>query len=121
LQTPYEPGIIDYRDVFLKQLFMGNVSTTMGIFDRLVEIVNKEYDRRIKRASNIIEYGMHHGHGHSQSHAPHAPHHASAAPHAPDNHDNEDDDDTVIANVPVGSRVHGGQRPYTETDEDHSV
>jgi hypothetical protein len=75
----------------------------MGILDRLVEAVNKEYDRRIKRASNVTEYGVHHGHGHgSDQHA-------------------ADEDAAVISNVPVGSRVHGGQRPnYPPPPDDHA-
>lgn len=71
----------------------------MGLFDGLVEVVNKEYDRRIKRASEIIEYGMKHGHGHG--------HHHGA----------DDDEVSIISNVPVGTRIPSTQRHHDQEQE----
>lgn len=52
-------------------------------FERLINSVNNVYERRIRAASQVTEYGAHHGHGH---------------------HDDEDEG-TVISNVPPGTRV----------------
>lgn len=52
-------------------------------FERLVAVIDREYDRRIRRASQITEYG---------------------AQHANDSHD-EDDDTVEIVNIPRGTVV----------------
>ncbi len=85
----------------------------MGAFDSLIAAVNKEYDRRIKRASEIIEYGMKHGHGHSHDHD-----HAGHDVHA-DHNTHAEAEGAVIANVPLGAgigRSRRGGRPPTTND-----
>lgn len=71
----------------------------MGLFDGFVQAVNREYDRRIKRASEVIEYGMGHGHDHDHDHGHD---HNQGQQHE---HDESDDDESAIANVPAGTRV----------------
>jgi hypothetical protein len=67
----------------------------MGWFSQLISSINTEYERRIKAASQINEYGEHHGHDHGSS-APHAAH----PPDEPD-----DDAGAEITNVPPGTQV----------------
>ncbi|GIW03055.1 hypothetical protein [Roseiflexus sp.] len=40
-----------------------------GLFQRIADAVYREYDRRIKRASLITEYGITHHHDHEEEHA----------------------------------------------------
>lgn len=40
-----------------------------GLFQRIADAVYREYDRRIKRASLITEYGIAHHHDHEEVHA----------------------------------------------------
>lgn len=40
-----------------------------GLFQRIADAVYREYDRRIKRASLITEYGIAHHHDHEEAHA----------------------------------------------------
>jgi hypothetical protein len=62
-----------------------------GILSTIVAAIDREYDRRIRRASLITEYGAtHHGH-------PEEAHGAADA--------SEDDGDVAIANVPRGADV----------------
>lgn len=49
---------------------------------RITRAVDAEYDRRIKRASNVVTYGAHHGDEH------------------------EEEEEAVIVNVPRGAPVH---------------
>jgi hypothetical protein len=64
----------------------------MGFFSAISKAIYREYDRRIKRASLITEYGAaHHGHGHDD--------------HAADDHGHEEDDGAEIVNVPRGTPV----------------
>ena len=63
----------------------------MGFFSAISKAVFREYDRRIKRASLVTEYGAHH------AHAEHAEH--TGEPHAPDENEAE------IHNVPRGTPV----------------
>lgn len=59
----------------------------MGLLRSIASAIYREYDRRIKRASLITEYGQaHHGH------------------HTPDDHA-EDDEAAEIVNVPRGTQV----------------
>jgi hypothetical protein len=57
----------------------------MNPFHWFVTRINRAYERRIKAASEIEEYGLHHGH---------AGHHE----------EEEDEGDVSIANVPRGTR-----------------
>ncbi|MCS6840963.1 MAG: hypothetical protein NZ699_13485 [Roseiflexus sp.] len=40
-----------------------------GLLRRIADAVYREYDRRIKRASEITEYGVAHRHDHGEAHA----------------------------------------------------
>jgi hypothetical protein len=62
----------------------------MGYFSSIAKAIFKEYDRRIKRASLITEYGA--GHGHAHDHDEHAEH-------------AEEDEGVEIVNVPRGTPV----------------
>jgi ABC-type Zn2+ transport system substrate-binding protein/surface adhesin len=77
----------------------------MGLFDSFVQAVNREYDRRIKRASEVIEYGMGHGHGHGHGHDHDHDHDHDHNQGQQHEHDESDDDESAIANVPAGTRV----------------
>lgn len=66
----------------------------MGLLSALTDAIYREYDRRIKRASVITEYGIHH-HDH--------------AAHASDEHtvnDHVEEGEAEIINVPRGTLVH---------------
>jgi len=54
----------------------------MNWFQRLLAALNREYERRVRRASLVTEYGAQH-----------------------DSADEEDDDGVEIVNVPRGSNV----------------
>lgn len=63
----------------------------MGFFSAISKVVFREYDRRIKRASLITEYGAgHHSHAHDD--------------HTSDEH-GHDEGDAEIVNVPRGTPV----------------
>ncbi len=101
----------------------------MGIFDAFIQAVNKEYDRRIRRSSEIIEYGMKHGHGHGHDDHGHGHghdhDHAQAPTPATDDptrtEEDEDDGATVISNVPRGARVAGSTRPAPRKQHDDTA
>ncbi len=67
----------------------------MGYLSSIAKAIYKEYDRRIKRASLITEYGA--GHGHADGHGEHA-----AAEHAEAEYE---DEGAEIVNVPRGTPV----------------
>jgi hypothetical protein len=73
-----------------------------SFWQRVIAVVNREYDRRIRRASLVTEYGAGH----------HAGHH--------DTHDDaaHDDEAAAIMNVPKGTPL--ARRPHpplpSETD-----
>jgi non-ribosomal peptide synthetase component F len=80
----------------------------MGLFRVIADAIYKEYDRRVKRASLITEYGASHHH-HDDTHADET-HHEDA--HA-------DEDEAEIVNLPRGTPVptHApveNQEPSTE-------
>jgi hypothetical protein len=62
----------------------------MGLFRALADVVYKEYDRRVRRASLIKEYGVAHHQGHAED------------PHAAED---DAEDDAEIANVPPGTPI----------------
>ncbi|MBK9712828.1 MAG: hypothetical protein IPO81_16175 [Kouleothrix sp.] len=70
----------------------------MGVFKSIANVVYREYDRRIKRASLVTEYGAHQ-HGHAADHADEV--HAAGEP---SNHD-EGAEEAEIVNVPRGTPV----------------
>jgi hypothetical protein len=64
-------------------------------FAQIFQAINNEYERRIRAASEVTEYGAHHGHdGHGDEH--------------------DDEGQIEIMNVPRGTRVHSG--PASEAD-----
>jgi hypothetical protein len=67
----------------------------MGYFSSIAKAIFKEYDRRIKRASLITEYGAGHGHAHGD---PAEPAHAEVEPA-------HEDEGAEIVNVPRGTPV----------------
>ena len=62
----------------------------MGVWKTISNALYKEYDRRIKRASLITEYGAAHHTGHGDAHAEDA---------------HEDIEEAEIANIPRGTPV----------------
>ncbi len=101
----------------------------MGIFESFIQAVNKEYDRRIRRSSEIIAYGMKHGHGHGHGHDHAHGHSVAQAPshtttsdvHQTDGAEEEDEGATVISNVPPGARVAGRNRPASTKQHDDTA
>ena len=65
----------------------------MGLFRALSDAIYKEYDRRIKRASLVKEYGM--AQHHAEEHADEV--------HTP--HDDTAEDEAEIVNIPPGTPV----------------
>ena len=66
----------------------------MGVWKTISNALYKEYDRRIKRASLITEYGAAHHGGHGDAHADDA--HEDA---------HEDVEEAEIINIPRGTPV----------------
>lgn len=64
----------------------------MGFFSSISRVVFREYDRRIKRASLITEYGAAHHQGHEHSEGTDAGH-------------DHDEDAAEISNIPRGTPV----------------
>jgi len=76
----------------------------MGFFKSIGDAIYREYDRRIKRASLVTEYGaIHHGH------AAHSRQAEASAAHAPDAHEpvaeESEGEEAEIVNVPRGTPV----------------
>jgi hypothetical protein len=65
----------------------------MGLLRVIADAIYKEYDRRVKRASLVTEYGM--SHHHDDAHADEA--------HHDDLH--ADEDEAEIVNLPRGTPV----------------
>jgi hypothetical protein len=80
----------------------------MGLFRALANTINREYDRRIKRASLIKEYGMAH-HDQAADHADEA--------HASDAHAAEEE--AEIVNIPRGTPVTAPAPQPSEPAETH--
>ena len=81
----------------------------MGLLRDLVRAMNREYDRRIKRASLVTEYGMAHHHHDDTDQAPHADAVNEDAGHT------DDEEQAEIVNVPRGTPV--SQPPSDESKE----
>ena len=75
----------------------------MGFFKSISKAIYKEYDRRIKRASLITEYGASH-------HDDHAPDHSDDA-HAEDAHEHDGATEAEIVNIPRGTPVAASAPP----------
>jgi hypothetical protein len=67
----------------------------MGLFRVIADAIYKEYDRRVKRASLVTEYGASHHH--------HDDAHAGETDHGGDTH--VDEDEAEIVNLPRGTPV----------------
>lgn len=70
-----------------------------SLWQRMLAMIDRKYERRIRAASLVTEYGAGHGHGHSDDH-----HHDA---------DHDDGDAAEIMNLPWGSR-----RPTFDHTED---
>jgi hypothetical protein len=66
----------------------------MGVWKTISNALFKEYDRRIKRASLITEYGAAHHSSHDDPHA-----------HSAHDQAHEDAEEAEIANIPRGTPV----------------
>ena len=77
----------------------------MGFFKSIGDAIYREYDRRIRRASLVTEYGAQH-HAHADEHAADEPPVAAdtAAP-------TEEEEEAEIVNVPRGTPVANSERP----------
>jgi hypothetical protein len=64
----------------------------MGLFRAIADVVYKEYDRRVRRASLVKEYGVSH-HDHADE------------SHAADGEEHADEDEAEIMNVPRGTPI----------------
>jgi hypothetical protein len=92
-----------------------------SFFQRVSEVVYREYDRRIKRASLVTEYGApHHA---AEAHADHDGHtdagihdvdESAIANVSPGTSVEEDEGAVVIANVPRGSMLGQEQAPESK-------
>lgn len=86
----------------------------MGVLGRFAHAVEKEYDRRVRRASEIVAYGMKHGHGHddhAHEHGHNDTEHSASTPA-----DEEEQGGAEIANVPPGTPM--ARRRVTEGSPD---
>lgn len=70
-----------------------------SIFQRLAAAIEREYERRVRRASQVHEYGVHDDHGHAAQ-----PDHLPVTPEPPE--DPASDDAVEIQNIPPGTRRH---------------
>ncbi len=77
-------------------------------WQRLIGVIDREYDRRIRAASLVTEYGASHGgHGHGgQSHS-HGDHHDTG--HGSSEQIDDDGEVAAIVNLPKGTRI---SRPF---------
>jgi hypothetical protein len=74
----------------------------MGFFSSISKVIYREYDRRIKRASLVTEYGTSQ---HAHDHGEHAEaQHGEQAEHAEAEHSHEDEGAEIV-NVPRGTPV----------------
>ena len=77
----------------------------MGLFRAIADAIYKEYDRRVKRASLVTEYGI--SHHHADAHEDEA--------HPEDAH--IDEDEAEIVNLPRGTPVPIHTPATTESQE----
>jgi hypothetical protein len=75
----------------------------MGFFAWLIRVIGNEYERRIRAASEVTEYGIHHHHGHDQKNNEYG-----APDHGADTsvlQTESDDESSEIQNVPPGTHL----------------
>jgi hypothetical protein len=96
----------------------------MGLFRALTDVIYKEYDRRIRRASLIKEYGIEQHNDHAdESHAAEEHKDEDAAESAGESHAAEEhaaEDEAEIANVPPGTPIAAPTPAPTEPAEPDS-
>ena len=86
----------------------------MGVWKSIANAIYREYDRRIKRASLVTEYGVHHHADHAEdAHAEesHAEEAHDQEAHVADTHTTEEEEEAEIVNVPRGTPVAMGAPP----------
>jgi hypothetical protein len=76
----------------------------MGVWKTISNALYREYDRRIKRASLITEYGAAHHTGHSDTH---------------DGDAHEDVEEAEIVNIPRGTPVAPSAVPSEQPPAEH--
>ncbi|MFV9506167.1 MAG: hypothetical protein AB4911_16570 [Oscillochloridaceae bacterium umkhey_bin13] len=78
-----------------------------SLWRRMVAAVEREYERRIRAASLVTEYGAsHHDHHHTSDHQP--------TGHTETEIDQDDGEFAEIVNVPKGTRLGSHARPTGE-------
>lgn len=84
--------------------------SVLNWLSRIGRAINGEYERRIRAASEVTEYGV----GHHDHHGDHA--HAATLHHSTHDtqHGNSDGDGAAIVNVRPGTQVGGSRRPHSE-------
>ena len=85
----------------------------MGLFRALADVVYKEYDRRVRRASLIKEYGV----AHLQDHAGES--HDVEHNAEDDAEEHTDEDEAEIANVPPGTPIAAAPPAPAEPGDSH--
>lgn len=81
----------------------------------VVRAVDTEYDRRIRRASNVVAYGT--SHGHDETATPQVAAQA-AAPVPTHTEETHDDDAVVVVNVPRGTRLSPASTVQAESHDE---
>jgi len=90
----------------------------MGLWKAITDAVYREYDRRIKRASLVTEYGVHHGADHTDHAHAEEPHADATNEDATQTADmDEETEEAEIVNVPRGTPVAVSAAPPTEPAE----
>jgi hypothetical protein len=79
----------------------------MSFFKTIGDAIYREYDRRIKRASLVTEYGAHH-HAHATTYADAHPHADATNEDAAHASHGEEAEEAEIVNVPRGTVVASG-------------
>jgi hypothetical protein len=85
----------------------------MGFFGAIIRAVHNEYESRIRAASLVKEYGLHHhADGHGPTDGTHALAHAAPeAEEAEELPSSEDEGEVVISNVRPGTRMKNPSEP----------
>ena len=76
----------------------------MGLFQAIADAIYKEYDRRVKRASLITEYGMSQHH-HDDAHTDETHHEDEHADETYHEDEHADEGEAEIVNLPRGTPV----------------
>jgi hypothetical protein len=83
----------------------------MGFLAWFLKVINGEYERRIRSASEVIEYGIHH-HDHTSDQNNHGQHAPAQSGDAVEQEPESEDGDSEIVNVPPGTHLqHSSETP----------